>query len=675
MTSGSRHICFTGFLALLALAWLVGPVFSRAVAAAAVNDDTLLMFVGQPLSVVTTASRRPESPTSAPAVVDVVTRQTIARRGYRTLGELLSFESGFYTAGEARGSVPYLRGLPGSVLFLYNGIPMPAGGTKSVYPLDQELSLDNVRQVEIIRGPGSVLWGSDAFAGIVNVVSLGPDDLDGPSLSVSGGSHGERNVWAGTSLSGGPGAVFLSAAKTKLQYHDSDYNTYEMGPTGAIEATPHELDDSGFVELTATGNISDWLTFTGRFSEFTRKYAVENETGLKWNGTRKTPVSHLGLSAHTTYGRSHLVFSTYYQNQSITLTDMNTSFGETLDQFHGELLMDRSFAHSGILTLGASFRENMITGAQAGAGFNPGAVLTPFPVFTQAVDQRSYNTRVSSGFVQYRHHLGDLSLWAGARVENHSDFSTHFPWNAGAAWDDGGPWRFKALLGRAYQTPYSQQIIQGIDEEPGVIDTLSLQAAWQSADIFELDLTGFCSRVSGVVIQDPYAGISGPAKHDIYGVELAVRAMLKNTRFFVNLSALQFNGDTYPLKVEDFSLVNPDGSMTVFYEHWDRPFDTAPDLMLKAGLFRRITDRIGLSVTGTYTAAIPYSFSKNTVSGRYPDYWRFNTAVSVKDLLLDRAFLRFGLKNILDTAYTTGGHYGPVPGPGRTFFVEWGMTW
>jgi hypothetical protein len=177
------------------------------------------------------------------------------------------------------------------------------------------------------------------------------------------------------------------------------------------------------------------------------------------------------------------------------------------------------------------------------------------------------------------------------------------------------------------------------------------------------------------VIQDPYAGISGPAKHDIYGVELAARAMLKDTRFFVNLNALQFSGENYPLKIEDFTLVNPDGSVTVFYDHWQRPFATAPDLMLKAGLFRRITDSIGLSVTGTYTAAIPYSFSKNTVSGRYPDYWRFDTAVSVKDLPFDRAFLRFGLKNILDTAYATGGYYGPVQGPGRTFFVEWGMTW
>jgi outer membrane cobalamin receptor len=674
MKTGQIHIWIFGLAALL---WLLHvPAFSRAASAVDPgDDDTLLMFVGQPLSVVTTASRRPESPTSAPAVVDVVARETIDQRGYRTLGELLSFESGFYTAREAWGSVPYLRGLPGSVLFLYNGIPMPAGGTKSVYPLDSELSLDNVRQVEIIRGPGSVLWGSDAFAGVVNVVSLGPDDLDGPSLRVSGGSHGQRKAWAAASLAQGPGAVFLSAVKTRTLYHDSDYNTYALGPTGAIEATPRKLDDSGFLELAAKGNIKDWLTFSGRFSDFTRHYAVENETGLKWNGTRKTPVSHLGLSAHTTYGRSHLVFSTYYQNQSITLTDMNTSFKETLDQFHGELLWDRIFAHNGILTLGASFRENRISGAQSGAGFNPGAVLTPFPVFAQSVDQRSYNTRVSSGFAQYRHHLGNLSLWAGARVEAHSDFSTHVPWNAGAAWDAGDPWRFKAVLGRAFQTPYSQQILQGIKEDPGVIDTLSLQAVWQPAGPFELDLTGFYSKVSGAVIQDPYAGISEPAGQDIYGVEVAARAMVKDTRFFVNLSALEFSGDTYPLKVEDFTLVNPDGSLTVFYEHWHRPFDTAPDLMLKAGLFHRITDRTGLSLTGTYTSAIPYSFSKNTVSGRYPDNWRFDTAVSVNDLLLDRSVLRFGFKNILDTTHTTGGYYGPVPGPGRTFFIEWGMTW
>ena len=60
-------------------------------------DDTMLMFVGEDLSVVTVASRMPESPSAAPAVVDVVTRETIEKRGYQTIAQLLSFETGFFS--------------------------------------------------------------------------------------------------------------------------------------------------------------------------------------------------------------------------------------------------------------------------------------------------------------------------------------------------------------------------------------------------------------------------------------------------------------------------------------------------------------------------------------------------------------------------------------------------
>jgi len=667
---GHRHICM--FLLLLLFVLTASKIDA---AAAEPEDGSMLMFVGRPLSVVTTASRRPESPSAAPAVVDVVTRETIARRGYQTLGELLSFEPGFYIAPHAQGSTPYLRGLPGSVLFLYNGIPMPSGGTQSVFPLDRELSLDHVRQVEIIRGPGSVLWGSDAFAGIVNVVSMGPEDQTGTSLKLSGGSHNEKKAYAAASMSGKTVSAFLSASGSRHQYHDPDYNRYSVAPSGAIQGTPAELDDSKFLEITARGEISDWLSFSGRFSDFTRNYAAENETGLRWNGTRETPVNHIGLSADTTMGRSHLMLSAYYLNQSITHTDMNTRFEETLDQFSGEVLWDRSFQHTGILTLGATFRESRISGAQAGTGFLPSAVLTPFPMFTQQVAQSSYDSRVTSGFAQYRHQFGNASLWAGVRLEDHSDFSTHIPWNIGASWDPDDQWRFKAVLGRAFRTPYSQQIIWDLDQQTTEIDTLSLQAVWRPGDMFEVDVTGFYSAVSGAVIQDPYAGISNPAKQDIYGVEVMVRAMLDNTRLFAGLSALRYDGNDFLLTREDFTLVNPDGSLTVFYESWQRPFGTGPDLMFKTGLYRQVTDTAGVSFTGAYTADLPYSYSKNTVSGRHDDYWLFSATVSIRDLLFDRTTLRIGVKNLFDASYTTAGYYGPVSGAGRTVFVEWGMAW
>ena len=94
-------------------------------------DDTMLMFVGEADPVVTVASLNPEDPTTAPAIVNVVSREEILRRGYRTLAELLADQPGFFVAAGARGSVPYLRGLRDSILFLYYGVPMTTDVTKS----------------------------------------------------------------------------------------------------------------------------------------------------------------------------------------------------------------------------------------------------------------------------------------------------------------------------------------------------------------------------------------------------------------------------------------------------------------------------------------------------------------------------------------------------------------
>ena len=639
------------------------------------NDDTLLMFVGQKLSVVTAASRRPESPSSAPAVVNVVTRKIIEQRGYRTLGELLSFESGFYVSGAARGSIPYLRGLPESILFLYNGIPMPSGGTKSVHPLDYELSLDSVEQVEIIRGPGSVLWGSDAFAGIVNIVPMGPEDMEKATVKIVTGSNDEKSIYAAGIIKNEIIETFLSVRKLDLTYHNKNYNIYSVNGAGAIEASNQKVDSSDYLEVTAKGSLSDWLAFTGRISDFTREYTVEDGTGLRWKGTKETPVSFVGLSSSVENGRSHFGFSTYYQNLSFSMKDMNTQYQETLDEFYGEILWDRRIFKKGLLTAGASYKESRVTGALAGAEFDPAEVLRPFPLFVQEVDQTDYNTRVKSAFAQYRHQQENIGFWAGTRLDSHSVLSTHLSWNGGVNWDATEFWQFKAVIGTAYRTPYSQQISQGISEQADEIETFSLQVKWRPSDRFEMDLTTFCNSVAGYISSDPNAGVSDSAEQDILGVELSAKARAYDMDFFVNMSGLTFKGDNYHFKVEDFSLVNPDGTIDVFYDRWQEPFETAPKFMIKAGIFRQITDDLGVSLTGTYVAPIRYSYSMDTVSGSYSDYWVVNSSVMVKDVLFKGSGLRLGVRNLFDEAISFSGYYGPVPGSERTWFVEWSMKW
>ena len=73
-------------------------------------SDTMLMFVGEDLEVISLASRREEAAWKAPAIAHVITREEINHSGDATIADLLEKSAGFYINEREQGSIPYLRG-------------------------------------------------------------------------------------------------------------------------------------------------------------------------------------------------------------------------------------------------------------------------------------------------------------------------------------------------------------------------------------------------------------------------------------------------------------------------------------------------------------------------------------------------------------------------------------
>ena len=148
------------------------------------DDGTSLMFLGEDTDVLTLATRREESAAKAPAVAQVLTRQDFWDRGDTTLANVLAYQPGFFMAPKEYGSRPYLRGIPESTLFLFNAVPLRSEASKGFHQIDQDLSLAGIKRIEIVRGAASVLWGLDAFSGVVNVVPLTGTDFQGLETGV-----------------------------------------------------------------------------------------------------------------------------------------------------------------------------------------------------------------------------------------------------------------------------------------------------------------------------------------------------------------------------------------------------------------------------------------------------------------------------------------------------------
>lgn len=130
-----------------------------------------------------TASRSATDIDLAPSAVTVITADEIERRGYRTLHDALARVPGFFPAisGQAWELVSnrgFVQDQNINYLFLIDGHSQNTNtlhgmGHAHIYP-----TLDKVKRIEIIRGPGSTLWGSSANMGIIHIITKNGSDID-----------------------------------------------------------------------------------------------------------------------------------------------------------------------------------------------------------------------------------------------------------------------------------------------------------------------------------------------------------------------------------------------------------------------------------------------------------------------------------------------------------------
>src|SRR5688500_3807263 len=121
--------------------------------------------------VVLSAAKRIETVQQNSSIVTVITRDEIVQRGYLGLPDLLDTVPGFEghrPSFSLMSTDVFARGNPRTVLFLWNGVAInsPQNNRRGLGPY---LPVDAIGRAEVVSGPGGVLWGADAFMGIVSL--------------------------------------------------------------------------------------------------------------------------------------------------------------------------------------------------------------------------------------------------------------------------------------------------------------------------------------------------------------------------------------------------------------------------------------------------------------------------------------------------------------------------
>lgn len=188
----------------ITISWLVSISYFSSGIAIAENkvDDFFAMSPAElaAIPVVTIATGTPKPIFQSAAVTSVITAEQIKSMGATELHEVLETVPGVH-ASLQENSYDYnysMRGIRNTqnsqVLMLLNGtrITTPFNGTLMT---GTELPIEAIQQVEVIRGPGSALYGADAFAGVINIITKKAKDIDGTKVGARIGDHSTQSGW------------------------------------------------------------------------------------------------------------------------------------------------------------------------------------------------------------------------------------------------------------------------------------------------------------------------------------------------------------------------------------------------------------------------------------------------------------------------------------------------
>jgi iron complex outermembrane receptor protein len=182
-------------------------LFICSTATAQIEDDLIGLYEEDEL--ITIATGTAKEVRFAPSVATVITADDIKNTGARFLDDVLEMVPGMHVGrGSNRQNAIYsLRGIHTDenpqVLLLIDGIDT-AQLFNSSRSYNYRLPVANISRIEIIRGPGSAVYGADAFSGVINVITKVPSDTGEKLLGGRSGSFDSDDLWfiGGTQLAG-----------------------------------------------------------------------------------------------------------------------------------------------------------------------------------------------------------------------------------------------------------------------------------------------------------------------------------------------------------------------------------------------------------------------------------------------------------------------------------------
>lgn len=395
---------------------LISPAASEA------QDETLP-------SLIVTATRMSETASESLASVTVITREHIERQQARSVQDVLRGIAGVQissSGGLGKSTSTFLRGTnEDQVLVLIDGVKVGSAtlGTTAI----ENLPLDQVERIEVVRGPRSSLYGSEAIGGVIQIVTRRGAGPLSPSLAVGAGSFATRHASAG--LSGGDAGFWFNLSASHLK----------SGGFNVRDDVPAEPDADGYENTAFSlrtgrhfGNGAEaevHVLHSDGFTEFDGDFVNEADLLQQVLGARFTFEPAAFWRARVLAGRSIDVQKNFRDGVAQTRFDSDR---DTLS-----FLNDLAFGDAHVLTLGVDLHRDRIDGTTA----------------------YSENERSNTGaFAQLSTGAGRHDFLFAARRDDNEQFGNEITGSAAWGWSPVADIRLRASVGTAFKAPSLNQL-------------------------------------------------------------------------------------------------------------------------------------------------------------------------------------------------------------------------
>ncbi len=480
---------------------------------------------------VETASKFEQKATQAPASATVITSDEIKKYGWRTLGALLETVPGFYISNDRDYDYVGVSGVNlgdanNRILLLVNGHRIN-GDLDDSAPVDLSfiLDVDLIDRVEIIRGPGSVLYGNNAFFAVINVITRQGKDINGVEGSGTYGSYNEASgrVTVGDQFTNSlqfllSGTIYNNDGPENLYY--PEYQLYNNG-------FAHHMNADSFQSFFGSVSYLDLILEGGYINnDVVNPTAIE---GAAFNDPRLQNIedrSYVTLKyAHHFAGDWDVSGDVYYDQSDLQLGfppqggvtngSPATSFEEDREtgQWAGmEVQVNKKIMDKDILTFGGEYRNDFEQDADL---FYNGKLAG-----TIQTSRQNYGIFGQGDFAI----LDSLHLEAGVRYDEYGSYTPNWSPRAALIYN---PWQqstFKFIYGTAFRDPNVFELADSTSFiQPEKISSYQWIYEQGVNRFLRSSVMGYYDRLDNLIALNS-SGVFGNFDAETLGAELALDA-------------------------------------------------------------------------------------------------------------------------------------------------------